>query len=70
MNDKKDISDCGNVLNKSVINDGYKWGLRFYILLMECFAQWSLFTDDPEIKSKKSQLNGHIKEMEDNIYYF
>lgn len=69
MKDNVQISDCGTVLNKSAVGDDFKWGLRFYILLLNCFKQWAAFTDDDDIKARRDELDQHISTYED-VYYF
>lgn len=70
MRDKKSVSQCGTILNKSATGAEYKWGLRFYILLIECFRQWAAFTADDEINSKYNDLHSKVPVLEDDVYYF
>lgn len=70
MRDKKSPSQCGTILNKSATGAEYKWGLRFYVLLMECLRQWAAFTADEEIFNKYNDLKDKVPIMEDDVYYF
>lgn len=70
MRDKKNVASCGTVLNKSAKGNEYRWGLRFYILLIECFRQWASFTADDEINSKYNDLRKKVPIIEDDVYYF
>ena len=67
MKDKSKVSECGSVLNKSAAGDEYKWGFRFYILLIECFKNWSLYTE--EFYQKYDRLKEIVPITEDDFYY-
>ena len=69
MKDKTRLSDCGSVLNKSASGEDYKWGLRFYVLLLECFKQWTIYTEDPDFVQKYNRIKETIPLVEDDYYY-
>ena len=70
MKDKTSVGDCGTVLNKSAGGEEYKWGLRFYILLTECFRGWAGLTDDPELHQKYNRIREVVPLLEEDVYYF
>lgn len=70
MKDKKSVENCGTILIKSAKDDEYKWGLRFYILLIECFRQWAAFTEDSDFIQKFNRLKEKVPILEDDVYYF
>lgn len=69
MKEKQRVGDCGTVLNKSATGDEYKWGLRFYVLLLECFKQWTLYTEDADFAQKYERLKEAVPLVEDEFYY-
>lgn len=69
MKEKQRIGDCGTVLNKSATGDEYKWGVRFYVLLLECFKQWTLYTEDADFAQKYERLKEAVPLVEDEFYY-
>lgn len=42
VNEIMNVENCGCIISKSLEGDEYKWGLRFYILLLDCFSNWNL----------------------------
>ena len=70
MKDKNNVERCGTILNKSAVGNEYLWGLRFYILLIECFRQWAAFTEDPDLIQKYNRLKETVPIFEDDVYYF
>jgi hypothetical protein len=69
MKDKTRLAECGTILNKSAAGEDYKWGLRFYILLLECFRQWTVYTEDQDFSTKFARLKEAVPVVEDEIYY-
>lgn len=69
MKDKSHISECGSILSKTAADDEYKWGLRFYVLLIECFHQWTIYTDDQDFKQKWNRIKESVPIVEDEFYY-
>ena len=52
MKNKSKLIDCGVIHNKSVkkTEHNYLWGLKFFILVLECFSMWSIIDPDNFIK--------------------
>ena len=70
MKDKTAVEHCGKILNKSATGDEYKWGLRFYILLIECLRGWAEYNDDPDFISKYKRLKETVPIHDEEIYYY
>jgi hypothetical protein len=70
MKDKNNVGECGTVLNKSANGEEYKWGLRFYVLLIECFREWAAATDDVDITQKYTRIKEIAPILEEDVYYF
>lgn len=70
MKDKTQVGACGSVLNKTAEGDDYWWGVRFYILLIECFREWATFTDDTDFSDRFEWLKKVVPYIDEDIYYF
>ncbi len=70
MKDKETVGECGTVLNKSATGEDYKWGLRFYVLLIECFREWASAMDDADIIQKYARIKEVAPILEEDVYYF
>ena len=70
MKDKETVGECGTVLNKSAAGEDYKWGLRFYVLLIECFREWASAMDDADIIQKYARIKEVAPILEEDVYYF
>jgi len=44
MQNKKNWIDCGNIHSKNAkkFDEDYVWGLKFYVLILECFKYWAM----------------------------
>lgn len=70
VRDKKSVGQCGTILSKSAAGSDYRWGLRFYILLIECMRHWAAFTADEEINIKFRDLQEKVPVLEDDVYIY
>ena len=70
MKDKTSVEHCGTVLNKSAAGEEYKWGFRFYVLLMECLRGWAHYFGDKDLKTKFKRLQDSVPIIEEDFYYY
>ena len=71
MNNKKNWRDCGNILSKNAkkFDTNYVWGVRFYVLLLECFFTWSLM-DQQRFGSNNEKFYESVPQVEENQQFY
>ena len=69
MKDKNRLSDCGSVLSKNAVGQDFVWGFRFFVLLVECFRNWAVYTDDNDLVQKYARMKEVVPVHDNDLYY-